>query len=193
MPQMNTQFPAKVGRHKALAGLAGLTAALLLSACQATTNLSEGIGFREARFQEISAMEGYRGCVDDATQLDADARAKVNPAGYLASARLIEKCEADLGPEAAHIAMEERMRTYALGIINYIKGGHLVKAQENLGQFKQAFGNHDLYLPNGASFVDTMSILSGKRAVPSSFELSMLNIDQKVETEFERLQYWKKN
>ena len=125
MTQTNTQSPAKTRRHKAVTGLVGLTAALLISACQTTTSPSEGIGFLEARFQEISAMESYRGCVDDAAQLDADARAKGNPGGYLASARLIEKCEADLGPEAAHVAVEERMRTYALGIVNYTKGGDL--------------------------------------------------------------------
>jgi hypothetical protein len=38
-----------------------------------------------------------------------------------------------------------------------------------------------------------MSILTGKRAVPSSYELSMLNVDRKVESEIERLKYWKKN
>ena len=193
MTQTNNQSPAKTRHRRAVAGLAGLTAALLLSACQTTTSPSEGIGFREARFQEISAMENYRGCVDDAAHLDAGARAKGNPGGYLASARLIEKCEADLGPEAAHVAVDERMRAYALGIINFTKGGDLAKAQENLGKFKQAFGNYDLYLPNGASFVDTMSILTGKRAVPNSYELSMLNVDRKVESEFERLKYWEKN
>ena len=193
MPQTNTLSPVKARRRKAFAGLTSLTAALMLSACQTTTSPSEGIGFREARFQEISAMESYRGCIDDAMQLDADARVKGNPGGYLASARLIEKCEADLGPEAAHVAVEERMRAYALGIVNHTKGGDLTKAQENLGKFEQAFGNYDLYLPNGASFVDTMSILTGKHAVPSSYELSMLNVNRKVESEFERLKYWTKN
>lgn len=193
MTHQNTRNPAKPRRRAVRAGLIGLSAALLLSACQTTTSPSEGIGFREARFQEISAMEGYRSCVDDAMQLDADARAKGNPGGYLASARLIEKCEADLGPEATHVAKEERMRAYALGIVNFTKGGDLARAQQNLGKFKQAFGDYDLYLPNGASFVDTMSLLTGKRTVPSSYELSMLNVDRKVETEFERLKYWKKN
>ena len=189
-----SERPERQRRKRLFAGIAGVTAALLLSACQTTVNpAAEGIGFREARFQEISAMETYRGCVDDAMTLNDDARAKGNPGGYLASARLIEKCEADLGPEAAHVVKEERMRAYALGIVNFVKGGDLAKAQANLSKFQQAFAGHDLYLPNGASFIDTMSLLTGKRAVPSSYELSMLNIDRKVESEIERLKYWKKN
>ena len=138
-------------------------------------------------------MESYRGCVDDAVTLDTDARTKGNPGGYIASARLIEKCEADLGPEAAHVALEERMQAYAMGIVNYAKGGDLAKAQENLGKFQQAFDGYDLYLPNGASFVDTMSLLTGRQVIPNSYELSMLNINTKVGSEFERLKYWKKN
>ena len=176
-----------------LVGAVGLTAVLLASACQTTSSPSEGIGFREARFQEISAMENYRSCVDDAVKLDQDARSKGNPGGYIASARLIGKCEADLGPEAAHVAIEERMQAYALGIVNYAKGGDLATAQANLGMFQTAFAGYDLYLPNGASFIDTMTLLTGKRSIPNSYELSMLNINAKTETEFERLKYWKKN
>jgi hypothetical protein len=189
-----SQSPSRVRkrrRHTAFFGIAG--AMLLVSACQTTSGPAEGIGFREARFQEISAMESYRGCVDDAVKLDTDARTKGNPGGYIASARLIEKCEADLGPEAAHVALEERMQAYAMGIVNYAKGGDLAKAQENLGKFQQAFDGYDLYLPNGASFVDTMSLLTGRQVIPNSYELSMLNINTKVGSEFERLKYWKKN
>ena len=180
-------------RFRPLAGLIGLAALVGLSACQTTTGPAEGIGFREARFQEISAMEGYRSCVDDAVKLDADAREKASPAGYLASARLVERCEAELGPEAAHIAVEERMRAYALGIVNYARGGDLARAQENLGRFQQAFPGQDLYLPNGASFIDTMALLTGRRSIPDSYELSMLHVGPDVGSELERLKYWDRN
>lgn len=193
MPQTYNRAPAKPRRSLAFVGITSLAAAILLSACQSNTTLSEGIGFRQARFQEISAMESYRGCIDDAMQMDEDARAKGNLGGYIASARLIEKCESNLGPEAAHLAIEERMRAYAIAIVNYTKGGDLSTAQKNLGKFKQSFGEYDLYLPNGASFVDTMALLTGERTVNSSYDLSILNIDQKVEAEFERLQYWQTN
>lgn len=180
-------------RRGPVAGLLGLGALLALSACQTAMEPAEGIGFREARFQEISAMEGYRGCVEDAMKLDADARAKNSPGGYIASARLIEKCEAELGPEAAHVAVEERMRAYALGIVNHAKGGDLAKAQENLGRFQQAFPGYDLYMPNGASFIDTMALLTGRRSVPDTYELSMLHIGPDLGSELERLRFWKKN
>ena len=178
---------------RSMAGAMGLSAILLSSACQSIPNTSEGIGFREARFKEIFAMDNYRSCVDDALKLDTDARSKRNSGGYIASARLIEKCEADLGPEVSHIAVEERMRAYALGIVNYAKGGDLSNSQKNLEKFRKAFKGYDLYLPNGASFIDAMTILTGKKTIPSPYELTMLNINSKTETEFERLKYWTKN
>ena len=178
---------------KSIACAMGLSAIFLSSACQSIPNASEGIGFREARFKEISAMDNYRSCVDDALKLDSDARSKSNSGGYIASARLIEKCEADLGLEVSHIAVEERMRAYALGILNYAKGGDLSSSQDNLEKFRRAFEGYDLYLPNGASFIDTMTILTGEKSISSPYELTMLNINTKTETEFERLRYWAKN
>jgi len=63
-------FPARKGV------LAAALAALALSACSMTTGggLPEGIGFREARFAEISAAREWRACRDEALALDAQAR-----------------------------------------------------------------------------------------------------------------------
>ena len=48
-----------------------------LTACvtNGATTAYEGIGFREARFNEISAMRTYRACRDEAVALDELARA----------------------------------------------------------------------------------------------------------------------
>jgi hypothetical protein len=101
---------------RAATASAVLALTAFLGACQTQSmgGAMEGIGFRQERFQEIAAMQTYRACVDDAVKLDTEARAQGNPGGYIASARLIEKCEAELGPEAATVAQEERMRAYAL-------------------------------------------------------------------------------
>ena len=184
-------------RRKAarIAGPVGaLVGALLLSACVTSSPApGEGIGFREARFQEISAMQTYRVCVDDAMKVDAEARTKGSPGAYLAAARLFEKCEAELGTEVAGVAQEERMRAYAVGIIDYVKGGDLARAQANLGKFEQAFADYDLYLPNGASFIDTMDLLTGRRPVPNSYDISMLNVSRDLGSELERVRFWKRN
>ncbi len=91
-----------------------------------------GIGFREARFSEIAAMREYRGCRDEALALDAQARQTGSAAQYLQSAKLIAKCDAALGPEMAGVAAEERMRAYALGVQNRLKGGDVAGARAGL-------------------------------------------------------------
>ena len=63
--------------------------------------------------------------------------------------------EAALGPEIARLAVEERMRAYALSVQNYFKGGDVASARANLGKFKTAFAGKDLYYADGASFSDT--------------------------------------
>ena len=181
------------GRAATTGAVLALTA--FLGACQTLTTGSamEGIGFRQERFQEISAMQTYRACVDDAVKLDAEARAQGNPGGYIASARLIEKCEAELGPEAATVAQEERMRAYALSVLNYLKAGDVQSSRANLETFKRTFAGYDLYLANGASFTDTMELLTGGKSVPSPYEVSLLNVNRDVKAELQRVRFWKHN
>ena len=172
---------------------AAFTLIALAGCVPATTGGAEGIGFRQARFEEISAMRQYRDCVDDAYQVAEDASRNRQAAGYRTSARIIEKCEADLGPEAQNLAKEERMQAYAVGILNYVKAGDIQKAQANLEIFKTSYAGHDLYLPSGASFIDTMTVLTGKStAVPRS-KMAMMNLSQDLRAEMQRARFWKHN
>lgn len=166
-----------------------------LSGCiPATTGgSSEGIGFRQARFEEISSMRQYRDCVDDAYKVAEDANKNRQPAGYRTSANIIEKCEADLGPEANNLAQEERMQAYAIGILNYIKAGDIQKAQANLATFKSAYAGYDLYLPSGASFVDTATVLTGKSTALPRRKMAMMNLSQDLRAEMQRARFWKHN
>ena len=191
---MTRAHPRIFGARAAKAG-AVLALAAVLGACQTipTGRALEGIGFRQERFQEFAAMETYRACVKDAFKLDTEARAQGNPGGYLASARLIEKCEAELGPEAATVAQEERMRAYALSVLDYLKGGDVQSSRANLETFKRTFAGHDLYLANGASFIDTMELLTGGKSVPSPYEVSLLNVNRDVRAELQRVRFWKHN
>jgi len=178
----------------ALAAMAGVIALGALGGCvPATTGGMEGIGFRQARFQEISAMREYRSCVDDALKVSEQAKASGQAGGYRASAKLLERCEANLGPEASTLAQEERMRNYGIGIINYIKAGDVREAQANLEKFKQAFAGHDLYLPNGASFIDTVTLLTVKRDDASPQEMAMMNVSSTLRAEIQRVRFWKHN
>ena len=169
--------------------------ALALAACN-TSILSQpegGIGFREDRHAEVTAMREFRDCRDEALALDAKARRAGSPARYLASARMIEGCEAALGPESARLAPEERMRAYALSIQNYFKGGDVAAARENLGKFKTAFAGSDLYYADGASFSDTISLVLGEVDDAVLGEFSVVNVAPELKAELRRVRYWQRN
>ena len=178
----------------AMAALCAVVGVTALAGCvPATTGGMEGIGFRQARFQEIAAMRDYRGCVDDAVKVADQARETGQAGGYRRSAQILERCESDLGPEGANLAREERMRNYALGIVNYIKAGDIQKAQANLETFKQTFDGHDLYLPNGASFVDSVTLLTVNGDDASPQRMAMMNVPSDLRAEMQRLRFWKHN
>ena len=176
-------------------GIAASAILLAVSACNMSSqiNTMEGIGFREARLQEISDMREYRQCRDDGVELDAKARSSGSAGQYLASAKLLEKCETGLSQNSASLAVDERMRAYALSTQNYIKGGELEKASRNLERFQKAFPDKDLYFISGASFIETMeSILSQKR--PDAFaKLASLNVNRQLKSEMRRMHYWKRH
>ncbi len=183
-------------QKRRLAGMAAVGCTVLaLAAC--TTSFSKdpegGIGFREDRHAEVTAMREYRDCRDEALALDAKARQAGSPARYLASARMIDGCEAALGPETARLALEERMRAYALSIQNYLKGGDVAKARENLGNFKTAFAGSDLYYADGASFSDTMTLVLGEADESALGEFSTVNVSPELKAELRRVRYWQRN
>ncbi len=181
------------GRAALLAGLA--LGASLLVACNpvSTAQQREGIGFRQARYAEISAMRAYRQCRDDALALDGQARADGSPARYLASARLLQKCEAEVGSEAGSVGQDERMRAYALSIQNYFKGGDVAQARANLQTFKGNFQGADLYFPDGSSFVESMEMLLGLRDRTAVGQFSLANVSADLKSELRRVRYWTRN
>jgi hypothetical protein len=172
-----------------LVSVAGVAAAL--TAC--ATGSSEGIGFREARYSEMSAIQGWRSCRDEALELDRQARDGASPARYLASAQLLEKCESDVGAGSAKVTADERLRAYALSTQNYLKGGDIGKSRETLDKLKQIFPNSDLYFANGASFIDTMEFLTGIRDKTTVGVVGISNVDDEFRSELRRAQYWKRN
>ena len=188
---------ASLKRHKRrLSGMAAIgVTALVLAACNTSySNQADGgIEFREDRHAEITAMREYRDCRDEALELDAKARQAGSPARYLASARMIEGCEAALGPEIARLAVEERMRAYALSIQNFFKGGNVASARANLGKFKAAFNGKDLYYADGASFSDSMTLVLGEADDSALGEFSVVNVSPELKAELRRVRYWQRN
>ncbi len=185
-------------RAAARAGAVGLVA-LGLAACNSTfsqgggKDLSGGIDYRQKRFEETSALQDFRDCRKEAMALSDKARANSAPGRYLASARLLEKCEAEVPPEAADRARDERMRAYALSIQNYFKGGNVEKAAANLKDFKEAFPDKDLYFKDGSSFIATMEVLLGQRPDSDLGRFSTANVNETLKAEMKRIRYWNNN
>ncbi len=168
----------------------------VLAACntfQTETKVTEGIDYRQARFEEISAMRDYRGCVDEALGLDEKARKNQSAGQYISSAKLIQTCESGLGPNVAGIATEERMRAYGLSVQNYLKGGDIVAAQSAFDSFQSSFGSNDLYYSDGSSFTETMSALLGRETKSAYGQFSMLNVNKQLKQEMRRKTYWNNN
>ncbi len=189
----NPRFSPRIAARAAACALAlGVLGACSMNG-STSGGLDTGIGFREARFAEIAAMREYRSCRDEALQLDRQARQSGSSAQYLQSARLIAKCDSALGPEMAGIAREERMRTYALGIQNRLKGGDIAGARDGLEKLKSAYGGSDLYYPDGTSFTETMELVLGLRDRTAVGEFSLANVNGELKAELRRARYWKRH
>lgn len=145
---------------------AALLLAASLSACTTVPPAPvEGIGYREARFAEVQAMRAYRDCRDEGLALDRQARDGGDPGRYLAVARVLESCEADLGPAASMLNVEDRMRAYAVAVQARLKAGDVAGAQAGLDRFAAAFDGRDLYFEDGTSVIDSIAaVLRGGRA-----------------------------
>ena len=180
---------------KALAQRAGAVAAvLLISACAMDApKLIENADFRLKRSMALDAMREYRNCRDDAMDMDAKARKSGDAGRYIASARLLEKCENGLSRKASEVGRDERVRSYALSIQNYLKGSEVESARTNLEKLKKAFPNTDLYYPDGSSFIETMEILLGLKDRTVIGEFSVANVSSTLKSELRRARYWKKN
>ena len=189
---MKNHFNANI--TKALTQRVGAVATVLLvSACaMSTPGPFEGIGFREQRSKALDAMREYRNCRDDAMDMDAQARKSGDAGRYIASAGLLEKCESRLSSEASEVGRDERVRSYALSIQNYLKGGDVESAQANLEKLKKAFPDTDLYYPDGSSFIETMEVLLGKKDVREYGRLATLNVNSSLKDEIRRSQHWKR-
>lgn len=160
MPRPCPRSPAAV-RLPAY-GLAILLAGALSSCAPAPPMAKEGIGYREARFAEVQAMRAYRDCRDEGLALDRRARDGGDPGRYLAVARVLETCEADLGQAASMLSVEERMRAYAVAVQARLKAGDVAGARAALARFEAAFDGRDLYFEDGASVIDSIAaVLNG--------------------------------
>ena len=138
-------------------------------------------------------MRDYRSCVEDALKIAEQVITSGQAGGYRTSAQILESCESNLGSGGAQLAQEERMRNYALAITNYVKAGEVRKAQEKLEIYKKTFDGYDLYLPNGSSFIDSLTLLTAKYEDSSPEGMALMNVSSTLRAEIQRVRFWKHN
>tara|TARA_A100001388_G_scaffold187984_1_gene141284 strand:+ start:2239 stop:2805 length:567 start_codon:yes stop_codon:yes gene_type:complete len=150
-----------------------------------------GIDFKRDNYARAEAIRKWRSCRDSAVALDSQARKSGDVAKYRASAKLLAKCEAELGPEAASAAQDERFRAYAISVQNNLKAGDIAAAREGLSKLRQGFPDKDLYLADGASFIESIEVLTGKTSRESVNDFPMRNVSRELKKELRRIRYWK--
>lgn len=182
-------MPAKFGPWIAVACALGLNACVTVG----SQPEAEGIGYRQARSLELSAMREWRDCRDEALALDRAARLEANPAQYRASAAMLERCESGLGPGVAGLALEERMRAFALAVQNHLKAGDPIEARRALEGFKAGFPDRDLYYADGTSFIETMTVLLGVSDGQTPKDLLLVNVGSTLRAEIRRMRRWARN
>jgi len=155
--------------------------------------LDEGIGFRQARFAEMTLVREYRSCRDSAFELDTQARTTGDIGKYMASAKMLESCESGLGAAEGGLLVDERLRAYAVATQNRLKTGDIEGARTNLNKLKGAFPGKDLYLADGSSFIESMEILLGLRDRNELAEFATLNVGDELKKELRRVRYWKRH
>jgi len=168
-------------------------ALLTLAACNMnqTANPLPDTGFREARFEQMQKLQAFRGCRDEALQLDTQARSRGSAPAFLTSAQVLDKCVSDLGPAAKSVPADERMRLQAMSVVNYFRGGDVEMARRQFERFKANRPEHDLYFAGGTSFIATAEALLGRTEEQTFGQFMALNVTDEVKSEMRRLNHWK--
>ena len=181
-------FPSKCHAFFGLGLLAGLAGCV--TASQSPTD--DRVGDRQARLRQVQQIQAYRDCRDHGVELDHQAKVDGSAGRYLASARVLEGCETDLGSAAAALAVEDRMRAFGLAVQNRLKGGDVRGARAALDRFRDRFAGRDLYFEDGTSFLDTMEALlvaGGESGRPAP---STANLPAALKDELHRVAAWRR-
>lgn len=127
----------------------------------------------------------FNACKDEALAVDKRAREQQSPPQYQRAAELFEHCVTTYSRYENAIDADVVIQLQALSILDYLKAGDVKSARAQLHVFKNGFPNHDLYLSDGSSFVDTLSLL-----LEQNNKAALLNTNAVVSSEWRRRRYW---
>ncbi len=158
--------------------------------CASQGGSFENAEFRADRAAEVTDHASFSDCNQTAIMLSGQA---TRPALYHNSAKQALRCLSDVADNASSISRSERMQLHALAIVNFAKSGEINSAQTELALFMNQYPFDDLYLANGASFTDTMSLMLGEVSPRQAATSSLSNSTRELKSEFRRQQFWTVN
>ncbi|MFT6896685.1 MAG: hypothetical protein ACJA13_001088 [Paraglaciecola sp.] len=151
------------------------TALLSLQACQTTAT-------------HIDALASDSNCQANALAMAEHASSSASSPQFLSAANKLQRCATELAT-GKQMNAENRMRLMAASTLNFIKGGDVTRAKEQIVRFNHDFAQQDLYFSDYTSFRDTASALLDSDSLTYE-QFSQLNINQQLRNEIKRKQYW---
>lgn len=129
-------------------------------------------------------------CYSQAQKIALSAQSSGATAQYLSAARYMRSCLQHPMPEPLDKSQSQAvMQLMANVSLNFIQGGDISAAQEQMRRFEQTFPHQDLYLPDFTSFRDTAKALLNSALITTN-QLARLNISRELREELERQAYW---
>lgn len=131
----------------------------------------------------------FEQCRSEAMAMDSSAQRQQSTAQYHRAAVLFEHCVNTYSIYAEDIPADDMIELQALSVLGYIKAGELELASRQLQLMQSAFPHHDIYLQDGSSFIDSMTLLLTAN-ITNQTQQRLLNTSKAVTSEFKRRQYW---
>lgn len=165
-----------------------LALAITTSACSTTgDNNLQQVAPSNATQVVKPATELNGECQQHALAIADNASSTASRAQFLTSARALDHCV--ISDQLANVEKQNRMQMIAISTLNFIKGGDVQKAADQLAMFKRQYPQQDLYFADYTSFVDSTTALLNMDKL-SATALTSLNINRKLRAEIERNHYW---
>jgi hypothetical protein len=160
-----------------------ISAALLTTACSQTA----------VKPHQPSGAAEFTSCQQQAFELDASASTNASAAQFLQSASVANTCLQEVDDYGYEISRQQLMQLHALSVQNYLKGGDVKQAQQQLESFRTSFENRDLYYSDNTSFIDSFSLLLHDISAQQVITQSSLNARGELKAELRRIDYWQKH
>lgn len=172
-------------------GLIALAGAIVATGC--ANSGYESLEYTQQKNRERLAAQEFASCHQEALIADQSAANNSRPAGYLHSARVLDRCLTEVSAYSQAVESVELMRTHALMVQNYFKAGEITSAKRAFSGFRSQYPGQDLFFADQSSFIDTMSLLLGEAAPSAALPGSSLNVNPRIKAEVRRINYWQSN